>query len=58
MLTPAFTGIDWPAFEAGRLDAEMLIGGELVVRDSTGPARGVAAARQRSGVPATPVREV
>ena len=54
MLTPALTGIEWPAFEAGRLAAEMLIdrlkgdtspprqllvGGDLVVRDSTGPAR-------------------
>jgi DNA-binding LacI/PurR family transcriptional regulator len=53
MLTPALTGIDWPAFEAGRLAAEMLIerlngghapprqlliGGELVVRESSGPA--------------------
>jgi DNA-binding LacI/PurR family transcriptional regulator len=53
MLTPALTGIEWPAFDAGRLAAEMLIdrlagdtepprqlliGGDLVVRDSTGPA--------------------
>lgn len=53
MLTPALTGIEWPAFEAGRLAAEMLIdrlqgdtapprqrmiGGELVVRESSGPA--------------------
>jgi DNA-binding LacI/PurR family transcriptional regulator len=53
MLTPALTGIEWPAFEAGRLAAEMLIerladdsvtqrqlliGGELVIRESTGPA--------------------
>jgi DNA-binding LacI/PurR family transcriptional regulator len=53
MLTPALTGIEWPAFEAGRLAAEMLIerlrdsraparqlliGGDLVVRKSTGPA--------------------
>ena len=52
MLTPALTGIDWPAFEAGRLAAriliehlatgghpprQLLIGGELVVRESTGP---------------------
>ena len=73
MLTPALTGIEWPAFEAGRLAAEMLIerladenaphrqlliGGELVVRESTGPARGGAAGRQRGRVPATPVREV
>jgi len=54
MLTPALTGIEWPAFDAGRLAAEMLIerlgnadlpprqqliGGELVVRDTTGPVR-------------------
>jgi DNA-binding LacI/PurR family transcriptional regulator len=53
MLTPALTGIEWPAFEAGRLAAQMLIerlqgghapprqlliGGELVVRESSGPA--------------------
>jgi DNA-binding LacI/PurR family transcriptional regulator len=53
MLTPALTGVEWPAFEAGRLAAEILIdrltgghapprqhliGGELVVRESTGPA--------------------
>ena len=53
MLTPALTGVDWPAFEAGRLAAEMLIdkltgketapqqhlvSAELVVRESTGPA--------------------
>jgi len=53
MLTPALTGVDWPAFEAGRLAAEMLIdkltgketaprqhlvAAELVVRESTGPA--------------------
>jgi DNA-binding LacI/PurR family transcriptional regulator len=52
MLTPALTSVEWPAFEAGRLAAEMLIehlrdpsapvrqlliGGELVVRESTGP---------------------
>ncbi len=62
MLTPALTGIEWPAFEAGRLAAEMLIeqlqgratttrqlliGGELVVRESAGPAR-----RMISTVPA------
>jgi DNA-binding LacI/PurR family transcriptional regulator len=56
MLTPALTGVGWPAFEAGRLAAEMLIeqlrgraigaqqlliGGELVVRESTAPARQV-----------------
>jgi DNA-binding LacI/PurR family transcriptional regulator len=55
MLTPALTGVEWPAFEAGRLAAEMLIerlrdkraparqlliGGDLVVRESTGPAPG------------------
>jgi DNA-binding LacI/PurR family transcriptional regulator len=55
MLTPALTGIEWPAFEAGRLAArtlieslagdgggppqQLLIGGELVVRESTGPVR-------------------
>jgi DNA-binding LacI/PurR family transcriptional regulator len=53
MLTPALTGIDWPAFEAGRLAArtliehlaggaaprQLLIGGEFVVRESTGPVR-------------------
>jgi DNA-binding LacI/PurR family transcriptional regulator len=52
MITPSLTGVEWPAFEAGRLAAEMLIdhldsnepprqlliGGELVVRDSTAPA--------------------
>lgn len=51
MLTPALTSVEWPAFEAGRLAAEMLIerltdsaapprqlliGGALTVRDSTG----------------------
>ena len=55
MLTPALTGIEWPAFEAGRLAArtliehlagggaaprQLLIGGELVVRESTGPGAG------------------
>jgi DNA-binding LacI/PurR family transcriptional regulator len=54
MLTPALTGIEWPAFDAGRLAAEMLIDqltgkqtaprqhlipAELIVRESTGPAR-------------------
>jgi DNA-binding LacI/PurR family transcriptional regulator len=53
MLTPALTGVDWPAFEAGRMAAEMLIDkltgkeqgprqyltpAELIVRESTGPA--------------------
>ena len=53
MLTPALTSVDWPAFEAGRIAAEMLIdkltgketvprqhlvSAELVVRESTGPA--------------------
>jgi DNA-binding LacI/PurR family transcriptional regulator len=52
MITPALTGIEWPAFEAGRLAAELLIdqldgthpaprqlliGGQLVLRDSTAP---------------------
>jgi LacI family transcriptional regulator, kdg operon repressor len=56
MLTPALTCVEWPAFEAGRVAAEMLIeqlrgetgsprqhlvGGELVIRESTGPARPV-----------------
>jgi DNA-binding LacI/PurR family transcriptional regulator len=54
MLTPSLTGVEWPAFEAGRMAAEMLIeqltvqhapprqhliGAELVVRESTGPRR-------------------
>jgi DNA-binding LacI/PurR family transcriptional regulator len=58
LLSPALTGIEWPAFEAGRLAAEMLIerlrdkraperqlliGGDLVVRESTGPAPGTIA---------------
>ena len=53
MLSPPLTGIEWPAFEAGRLAAEMLIqrladertppkqvliGGELVIRESTATA--------------------
>lgn len=53
MLTPSLTGIEWPAFQAGRMAAEMLIEqltvpnppvrhnlvpAELVVRESTGPA--------------------
>jgi DNA-binding LacI/PurR family transcriptional regulator len=53
MLTPALTSVEWPAFEAGRLAAEMLIerlrdgaappqqlliGGDLTVRESTGAA--------------------
>jgi DNA-binding LacI/PurR family transcriptional regulator len=53
MVTPALTGVNWPAFEAGRMAAEMLIdkltgketaprqhliSAELVVRESTGPA--------------------
>jgi DNA-binding LacI/PurR family transcriptional regulator len=56
MLTPALTGIEWPAFEAGRLAAQLLIerlgggespphqyliGGELVVRESSGAAPAV-----------------
>jgi DNA-binding LacI/PurR family transcriptional regulator len=56
MLTPALTGVEWPAFEAGRLAArilieqlagggtpppQLLIGGQLVVRESTGPVRRV-----------------
>lgn len=54
MLTPSLTGVEWPAFEAGRLAAEMLIErltvqnapprqhlfpAELVIRESTGPGR-------------------
>jgi DNA-binding LacI/PurR family transcriptional regulator len=54
MLTPSLTGVEWPAFEAGRLAAEMLIErltvqntpprqqlfpAKLVIRESTGPAR-------------------
>jgi DNA-binding LacI/PurR family transcriptional regulator len=53
MLSPSLTGIEWPAFEAGKMAAEMLIerltvpnaplrqhlfAAELVVRESTGPA--------------------
>ncbi len=53
MLTPSLTGIEWPAFQAGRIAAEilierlttrdppvrqMLMPAELVVRESTGPA--------------------
>jgi DNA-binding LacI/PurR family transcriptional regulator len=53
MLTPSLTGIEWPAFQAGRMAAELLIEqlttrdaparqilvpAELVVRESTGPA--------------------
>ena len=61
MLSPSLTGIEWPAFEAGKMAAEMLIeqltvqnaplrqhlfAAELVVRESTGPApRGRSAAR-------------
>ena len=54
MLTPSLTGVEWPAFEAGQLAAEMLIErltvqntpprqqlfpAKLVIRESTGPAR-------------------
>lgn len=53
MLTPALTGVEWPAFDAGRVAAESLIeqltvrnapsrqhliAADLVVRESTGPA--------------------
>jgi LacI family transcriptional regulator len=63
MLTPALTSVEWPAFEAGRLAAEMLIerlrdsaaaprqlliGGDLTVRDSTGPAPARGAKARRS----------
>jgi DNA-binding LacI/PurR family transcriptional regulator len=62
MLTPALTSVEWPAFEVGRLAAEMLIerlcdadappqqlliGGDLTVRESTGPAPRVSSARRR-----------
>ncbi len=62
MLTPALTSVEWPAFEAGRLAAEMLIdrlrdasaapqqlliGGDLTVRESTGPAPRLSSARRR-----------
>jgi DNA-binding LacI/PurR family transcriptional regulator len=62
MLTPALTSVEWPAFEAGRLAAEMLIerlrddsappqqlliGGDLTVRESTGPAPRISSARPR-----------
>jgi DNA-binding LacI/PurR family transcriptional regulator len=64
MLTPQLTGVEWPAFEAGRMAAEMLIdkltgketaprqhliSAELVVRESTGPAPG----ERRSTSPST-----
>jgi DNA-binding LacI/PurR family transcriptional regulator len=54
MLTPALTGVEWPAFDTGRMAAEMLIeqlagkqdeprqhliSARLVVRESTGRAR-------------------
>lgn len=69
MLTPALTGVDWPAFEAGRLAAEMLIekltgketaprqqlfSAELVVRESTGHAP---RARRSTGADGTARRE-
>lgn len=53
MLTPSLTGVEWPAFQAGKMAAELLIEhlgvrdaparqilvpAELVVRESTGPA--------------------
>ena len=60
MLTPSLSGVEWPAFQAGRMAAELLIEqltvqnapprqilvpAELVVRESTGPApRGRASA--------------
>ena len=63
MLAPSLTGVEWPAFDAGRMAAEMLIeqltgqktparqhliSAELVVRESTGPApRGRAPIRPR-----------
>jgi DNA-binding LacI/PurR family transcriptional regulator len=66
MLTPSLTGIEWPAFQAGRMAAEMLIEqltvpnaptrqhlvpAELMVRESTGPAP-----RGRNGNARTRVR--
>jgi DNA-binding LacI/PurR family transcriptional regulator len=54
MFAPALTNIEWPAFEAGRRAGEILIerlasndasrpqsliGGQIVVRETTGPAR-------------------
>jgi DNA-binding LacI/PurR family transcriptional regulator len=64
MLTPALTGVEWPAFEAGRLAArilieqlagggatprQLLVGGQLVIRESTaGPGLGDAD-RARAG---------
>ena len=66
MLSPALTNIEWPAFEAGRRAAEMLIerladdralpqqdliGAELVIRETTGPAR---AGRRRAAPRARP----
>ncbi len=66
MLTPALTGIEWPAFEAGRLAArflieqlaggvgpprQLLIGGDLVVRESTGPVPGTRATRRSTSRP-------
>lgn len=62
MLTPALTSVEWPAFEAGRLAADMLIerlrdseapprqlliGGDLTVRESTGAAPQISSARRR-----------
>jgi len=60
MLAPSLTGVEWPAFEAGRMAAEILIEqlttqntparqhlipAELVIRESTGPAPRPAAIR-------------
>ena len=64
MLTPALTGVEWPAFEAGRMAAEMLIDvllgkqgatrqhlfpPTLVVRESTGPSPRARSAGRRAG---------
>lgn len=71
MLTPALTGVEWPAFDAGRMAAETLIEqltvqhapprqhlfpAELVVRESTGPAPRRRAVKA-ARVPRTPESE-
>jgi DNA-binding LacI/PurR family transcriptional regulator len=64
MLTPSLTGIEWPAFQAGRMAADLLIEqlttrdapprqilvpAELVVRESTGPAPRTRTSGSRAG---------